>query len=155
MAADFLERGNTVVGVATILQPVDFPLSDLADERIGHVIVFADAEIEQFPLGMGGQHRTLGPFDFLELINLGSFAIIDPADAFSEEILKPWILQRCVHGAVDLGKGIDARQSVVITLRVMFGRRQNASQAHEDGWPLRDGSPRRIVPLCMRDRSVF
>ena len=93
----FLEGGDAVVGVAAIFEPVDLALAGLADERIGHVVVFADAEIEQGAFGMGGQDGPLGPFDLLELVNFGALAVIGAADAVGEQGLKPGIL-RGAHG---------------------------------------------------------
>ena len=48
-----LEGCDAVVGVAAVFELVDLALEHLADQRIGHVVVFADAEVEQSALGMG------------------------------------------------------------------------------------------------------
>src|SRR5262245_14759851 len=94
----FLERGDAVIGVAAILELVDLALGDVAHERIGHVVIFTDAEIEQRPLRMRRQHRPLGPLDLLELVDLRALAVVDAADALGEEGLKPGIRGWRAHG---------------------------------------------------------
>ncbi len=97
-----LEGGNAVVGVAAVFKLVDLALGCLADEGIGHVVVFADAEIQELPLWVGGQHRALGPLDLLELVNLAALAVIDAAQTLGEEGLKPGVRLRCGHGCRQL-----------------------------------------------------
>ncbi len=84
-----LERLNTVVGVAPVLQLIDLELECVAHERVGHVIVFADAEVEEPSFGVGLERCTLGAFDFLKLVDLRAFAILAAADALGKERLKP------------------------------------------------------------------
>ena len=66
-------------------------MSDLAHERIGHVVVLADAEVEQPAFGMGGQGGALGALDLLELVDFAALAVAGAADAVGEERLKPGI----------------------------------------------------------------
>src|SRR5262249_20843555 len=68
------EGSDTIVGIAPVFQLVDLALADFTDQGIGHVVVFADAKVEQGPLGMGGQYSPLGAFDLLELVNLRALA---------------------------------------------------------------------------------
>ena len=84
----FLERGRAVVGVAAVLGLVDFLGHAAADDLGGHLVVLADAEVEQLALGMVGQRLALGPLDLLELVDGGAFAVIGPADAIGEQRLK-------------------------------------------------------------------
>ncbi len=56
---------------------------------VGHVVVFADAEVEELPLRMGGEDGSLGPLDLLELIDFGPLAVVGTADAVGEEGLEP------------------------------------------------------------------
>ena len=87
----FLEGGDAVVGVAAVFELVDLALERVAHQRIGHVVVFADAEVEQLAFGMGGQGGALGPLDLLELVDLGALAVVDAADAVGEQRLEPGI----------------------------------------------------------------
>ena len=80
-----LERRDAVVGVAAVLRLVDLLGHDAADRRVGHLVVLADAEVEQLPLGMLGQGLPLGPLDLLELVDLGAFAVAGPADALGKQ----------------------------------------------------------------------
>ena len=54
----------------------------------GHLVVLADAEVQQLPLGVFGQGLPLGPLDLLELIDFGAFAVVGAADALGEELLE-------------------------------------------------------------------
>ncbi len=93
----FLEGRNAIVGVAAIFQLVHFDLEHIADERICHIVVLADTEVEQTAFGMSGQGGAFGPLDLLELVNLAALAVVGPADAVGEERLKPRIGHRgCV-----------------------------------------------------------
>ena len=103
----FLEGGDAVVGVAAVLELVDLALERVADERVGHVVVLADAEVEQLPLGMGGQGGPLGPLDLLELVDLGALAVVGAADAVGEQGLKPGV----GHGRWSLVNGPSQRSS--------------------------------------------
>ena len=87
----FLEGGDAVVGVAAVFELVDLALERLAHQRIGHVVVLADAEVEQPALGMGGQGGPLGPLDLLELVDLGALAVVGAADALGEQRLEPGV----------------------------------------------------------------
>ena len=71
-----LERGDAVVGVAAVLGLVDLLGHDAADRLGGHLVVLADAEVDQPPLGMLGQGLPLGPLDLLELVDFGAFAVV-------------------------------------------------------------------------------
>ena len=83
-----LEGGNAVVGITAVLRLVDLGGHHAADGRGGHLVVFADAEIDQPPLGMLGQRLALRPFDLLELVDLVAFAVIHAADAIGEHFLE-------------------------------------------------------------------
>ena len=54
----------------------------------GHLVVLADAEIDQRPLGMLGQRLPLGPLDLLELVDLGAFAVLGAADPLGKQLLE-------------------------------------------------------------------
>ncbi len=79
-----LEGRDAVVGVAAVFRLVDLVGHDAADVGGGHLVVLADAEVDQFPLGMIGQGLPLGPLDLLELVDLGAFAVVGAADAVGE-----------------------------------------------------------------------
>ena len=79
---------DAVVGVAAVFGPIDLAAIDGANAFRGHFVVFADAEIDQLPLGMLGQRLALGPLDLLELVDLGPFAVIGAANAVGEPGLK-------------------------------------------------------------------
>ena len=107
-----LERLDAVVGVAAILRPIDLLGHHAADRRIGHVVVLADAEIDQFSLGMLGQRFPLGPLDLLELVNLGAFSVVGAADALGEELLKVGV----AHGRLQGRKRASDRTAEVNTI---------------------------------------
>src|SRR5262249_33843986 len=86
-----LERLNAVVGVAAVFELVDLLFANLAHQGIGHVVVFADAEIEELPLGVGRQDGAFGPFDLLELVDFGALAVVGAADAVGEQRLEPGV----------------------------------------------------------------
>src|SRR5260370_30377505 len=85
------ECHDAVIRVTPVFQLVDLALEDVPDERIGHVIILADAEIEQPSLGMSGQGSALGPLDFLALIDFVALAVAAAADPLVAKRLKPWI----------------------------------------------------------------
>ena len=85
------ERRDAVVGVTPVFRPVNLVGHCLADRRRGHLVVLADAEIQQFSLGMLGNRLALGPFDLLELIDFASLAVLGAANSFGEQLLKIWI----------------------------------------------------------------
>src|SRR5947208_12545164 len=80
-----LERGDAVVCVAAVFELVGLAPEHLADERVGHVVVLADAEVEQRALGMSSESGALGPLDLLEFVDLVTLAIVDAADALGEQ----------------------------------------------------------------------
>jgi len=79
---------DAVIGVAAVLGTVDLFGHDAADRLRRHFVVLANAEVDQLPLGEIGQRLPLGSLDLLELIDLGPFAVVDPADAVGKELLK-------------------------------------------------------------------
>ena len=83
-----LEGGDAVIGITAVLRPVDLGGHDAAQGRRGHFVVLADAEVDQLPLRMIGQRLPLRPLDLLELVDLGTFAVVRPADAVGEEFLE-------------------------------------------------------------------
>ncbi|OPZ07481.1 MAG: hypothetical protein BWZ08_01836 [candidate division BRC1 bacterium ADurb.BinA292] len=82
---------NAVVGVAAVGGVVDFALEAIAHGAVGHLVVLADAEIEEPGFGVRRQRRPFRPLDLLELIDGVALAILGAADARGEEILKPGI----------------------------------------------------------------
>jgi hypothetical protein len=87
----FLERRDAVVCIAAIFHLIHFALQDLSDERVSHVVIFADAEVQQAALGMGGQGGSLGALDLLEFVDLGALAIVGAAEPLGKEFLEPGI----------------------------------------------------------------
>jgi len=87
----FLEGGDAVVRVAAIFKLVRLALEGLAHERIGHIVVLADAEVQQTPLGVSLQGGALGPLDLLELVDFGSLAVTAAANTVGKERLEPRI----------------------------------------------------------------
>ena len=81
----FAEGGDAVVGVAAVFGLVDFLGHAAADDLGGHLVVLADAEVEQLALGMIGERLALGPLDLLELVDGGAFAVVGAADAVGEQ----------------------------------------------------------------------
>ena len=63
----FLEGGDAVVGVAAVFEFIHLALEHIAHHRIGQVVVFADAEVEQPPFRMGGQGGALARLIFSNL----------------------------------------------------------------------------------------
>ena len=90
----FLEFGRAVVGIAPVFRPVDFLGHPRANALGRHLVVLADAEIDQRSLGMLGHRFALGSFDLLELVDLRAFAVIRAADALGKQSLKV----RIAHG---------------------------------------------------------
>ena len=84
----FAEGGDAVVGVATVFGLVDLLGHAAADDLGGHLVVLADAEVEQLAVGMVGERFALGALDFLELVDGGAFAVVGTADAVGEEFLE-------------------------------------------------------------------
>ena len=82
------EGGDAVVGVAAVFGLVDLGGHDAADARGGHLVVLADAEVDQPPLGVFGQRLAFGPLDLLELVDLAAFAVAGAADAVGEKLLE-------------------------------------------------------------------
>ena len=87
----FLVIGDAVVGVAAILELVGFRRQRGPDVSRGHVVVFADTEIEEPPVGEVGQRLALGALDLLELVDVGGFAVGGPPDALGEKALEPGV----------------------------------------------------------------
>ncbi len=88
------EFGHAIVGVAAIDRLIDLARHHGTDRLGGHLVVLADAEVNQFALGMLGHGLALGPLDLLEFINLGSLAVIGTADPLGEQGLKVGIAHR-------------------------------------------------------------
>ena len=82
------EGGDAVVGITAVLRLIDLGGHHAANVGGGHFVVFADAEIDQFPLGVLGQGLPLRPLDLLELVDLAAFAVVRAADAVGEELLE-------------------------------------------------------------------
>ena len=93
----FLERGDAVVGVPAVLDPVDLDFHPLP-HRLGRpVVVFADAEVEQRHVGPVGDGLPLGPLDLLELVDVGALAVLGTADAVGEQGLGTRGRRPCVR----------------------------------------------------------
>ena len=90
-----LELRRTVVGVAAVFRLADFLGHPVQHDRVGHAVVFADAEVQQPPLGVLGQRLALGPLDLLELVDRGPLAVLGSADAVGEQRLKIRIGHGC------------------------------------------------------------
>ena len=70
----------------------------------GHVVVLADAEIDQLPLGMFGQGLAFRPLDLFELIDLAALAVVGAADAVGEELLEIGIAHGVLVGGPEYGE---------------------------------------------------
>src|SRR5690606_2894318 len=84
----FLKGGDTVVGIATVFRTVDFFGHARPNSRRRHFVVFADAKVQQRPVGILGKSLSLGPLDLLKLIDFGSLAVTGAANPLGEERLK-------------------------------------------------------------------
>ena len=93
-----LELGDAVVGVAPVLRLVDLGGHHPADRLGGHLVVFADAEIDQLSLGMLGQRLTLRPLDLLELVDLRALAILGTADPIGKKRLEIGVAHHLLEG---------------------------------------------------------
>ena len=82
------EGGDAVVGVAAVFGLVDFLGHAAADDLGGHLVVLADAEVEQLALGMVGERLAFGALDLFELVDGGAFAVVGAADAVGEQRLE-------------------------------------------------------------------
>ena len=102
----FLEGGNAVVGVASVVELVHFALEGVADNRIRHLVVFTDAEVEQAPFGMRLQGGAFGTLDLFELVDLGPLAIAATTDTLGKKLLEPGILGGGHEFAVPLCRGV-------------------------------------------------
>src|SRR5262249_50243897 len=80
-------------------------LEGIADVDVGHVVVLADAEVEELAFGVFGEGLALGALDLLELVDLGALAVVGAADAVGEEGLEPGVGGRGRHGVLLLGLG--------------------------------------------------
>ena len=99
----------------------------LADVCRGHVVVFADAEIEQLAIGVCGQSGAFGSFDFLELVDGGAFAVVGTADAVGKQRLKPRIRRGTRHSRSFLKSSglrviVAVRQRLTIAVRPTDGK---------------------------------
>src|SRR5262249_31658064 len=106
----------------------DFALEGIAYQRVGHVVVFADAEVEKFAVGMDGEGCPLGPLDLLKLVDLGVLAVVGAADAVGKQRLKPGVRGRGGHGycsanvGISLGSNYSSFLSAYCTSRSMRSR---------------------------------
>ena len=75
---------NAVVSVAAVLGLIYFAFQGIADDGGRHVVVLANAEVEELSLRVLGEGFPLGSLDLLELVDLGALAVIRPADAVGE-----------------------------------------------------------------------
>src|SRR5262249_25559092 len=74
----------------------------------GHVVVLADAEVQEPALGVRRQRRTLGSLDLLELVDLRVLAIVGAANALGKQGLEPGVGCGCAHrdeSGIKGGKG--------------------------------------------------
>src|SRR5262249_47892270 len=99
-----LERLRTVVGIAAVLELLDFALERIAHQRMGHLVILADAEVEERALGMLGKGLPLGALDLLELVDFSPLAVVGPTNALGKEGLEPGVggssgRRRIGHGA--------------------------------------------------------
>ena len=87
--------------IAAVFELVDFELHAGADGLGGHVVVFADAEIEERAVGEVVDGLALGPLDLLEFVDGGAFAVVGAADTVGEHRLEVgvgdglWFLVHC------------------------------------------------------------
>ena len=160
-----LEGGDAVVGVAAVFDLVRLALEHVAHQRIGHVVVFADAEVEQPAFRVGGQGGALGPLDLLELVDLVALAVVGAADAVGEQRLEPGV-GRCGHGSLRFQGSGRLVWCIVLGKRPRRDRRSPSAAdscilagpsppAREPGVShpcTAPCSPRRRSPSCWRSR---
>src|SRR5438132_1550958 len=79
-----LEGRDAIVGIAAVLDLIDFGLERRANGRIGQLVVFADAKVEQFAIRIIGERLPLGPLDLLELVDVAAFAVGRADDALAD-----------------------------------------------------------------------
>src|SRR5262249_24293883 len=82
-----LEDCVAVVGVAAIFGFESFVVQLSDDFGKSHFIRLADAHIDDLRAGIGSEGGPFGPFDLLEFIDGGGFAVLLSTNAFSEQIL--------------------------------------------------------------------
>src|SRR5262249_50836132 len=75
-----------------------------AHQRMGHLVILADAEVEERALGMLGKGLPLGALDLLELVDFSPLAVVGPTNALGKEGLEPGVggssgRRRIGHGA--------------------------------------------------------
>ena len=78
------EFQNAVVGVAAVFDLVDFLRHSFADGDVSHLVVFANAEVEQFAFRMICQRLALGALDLFKFINRRVFAVVGAANSVSK-----------------------------------------------------------------------
>ena len=78
------ELQRTVVRVAVSGRFVDLLSQHASDSFVGHGVVIAYAEVEQLALRVIGKRLPLGPFDFLELVDGGTFTIVGTSNTFGK-----------------------------------------------------------------------
>jgi hypothetical protein len=88
-----LEFSDAVVSIASVLRSMNLPLHRLPHHRIGHRIIFADAEVDQPSIRIVGKRLPLGSLDLLKLVDLGPLAILSSPNPFGEKRLEIGILQ--------------------------------------------------------------
>ena len=91
VGGDFLEGGDAVVGIAAVFELVDLRLATSRTSGSAMSSFSPMPKSSSSPLGMGGDGGPLGAFDLLELVNLGSFAVVGAADTVGEKRLEPRI----------------------------------------------------------------
>ena len=82
-----LENLYAVVGVAAVFGLARLGAQHLDHLGRGHPVGFADAEVNELYVGVGGQSGLLGPLDLLELVQDRVLAELVAADAGGEKLL--------------------------------------------------------------------
>ncbi len=88
-----LEGRNPIVGVAAVLRLVDLVPHYGPHALRGHLVIFANAEVEDCAVGIVGHRLPLGPLNLLKLVDLRSFSVAHSTDAVGKMALKPGVVR--------------------------------------------------------------
>ena len=111
--SSFFVGSDAIICVASVFNFIDLSFQEVSNEGGSHVVIFANAEIEELAFWVGSKCCALSSFDFFELVDFGGFPIVCATDTICEKRLKPRIC--AAHSASDnkkqenMGYGQNAR----------------------------------------------